>query len=473
MTAPAQTIVAAPAPEGETPYEDYQLTVGGKPVPVYSCRVSAIPFNQVWPGYQRPVDQTELAGFASWDADGSAPVEIICQRPVESVEVRPRSMAIAPKVEGNRISFDLAPPRGVVVEVNGRHSPLHLFPSPLEKDVPAADQQGVIYFGPGVHRPGRVTLQSNQTVYLAPGAVVHGSIQASGVSNVRVLGRGIIDVSTFERDKGGGAIRMTDCENIVIDGVVMRDPDVWCCSLFGCRNAAISNVKLIGLWRYNADGIDVCNSENVTIRDCFVRSFDDSIVLKGLKFRGDLPVRNIHATGCVIWNDWGRAFEIGAETCAPEIYNVVCEDSDVIRNDMVALDIQHGDRAAVHDIVFQDIRVETETHSPRPRIQTGLEDKYTDDPADTYCANLMVIVINGTMWSADTERGTARNVLFRDISVLGPVTPPSWFRGADAEHDVQGVRIENLRINGQPVTDAAGAHLSIGEHVSDVQFVAQ
>jgi hypothetical protein len=38
----------------------------------------------------------------------------------------------------------------------------------------------------------------------------------------------------------------------------------------------ISNYKLIGLWRYNSDGIEICNSEDVTIRDSFVRSFDDS-----------------------------------------------------------------------------------------------------------------------------------------------------------------------------------------------------
>ena len=59
-------MVSWPAPAGEKLFEDYTLRVNGQAVPVYACRVSAMPFNQVWPGYQRPLDQTELAGFAYW-----------------------------------------------------------------------------------------------------------------------------------------------------------------------------------------------------------------------------------------------------------------------------------------------------------------------------------------------------------------------------------------------------------------------
>lgn len=75
---------------------------------------------------------------------------------------------------------------------------------------------------------------------------------ARGVG-VRILGRGILDTSAYERDKGGGCIRLTDCSDVKIEGVVLRDPDVWCLSAFGCREIEITNVKLVGLWRYNAD----------------------------------------------------------------------------------------------------------------------------------------------------------------------------------------------------------------------------
>lgn len=48
------------APAGERLGEDYTLRVNGQELPVYSCRVSAVPRNQVWPRYQRPENQTDL-----------------------------------------------------------------------------------------------------------------------------------------------------------------------------------------------------------------------------------------------------------------------------------------------------------------------------------------------------------------------------------------------------------------------------
>ena len=95
-----------------------------------------------------------------------------------------------------------------------------------------------------------------------------------------------------------------------IDGVILRDPDVWCLSAFGCRNLEISNVKLVGLWRYNADGIDICNCQDVVIRNSFVRAFDDAIVLKGLNWGQEASTSARSATCAFttwcIWCDWGR-----------------------------------------------------------------------------------------------------------------------------------------------------------------------
>lgn len=474
------SVTIHPAPAGEPLSEDYAVTVGGVPVPVYGCRVSAVPLNQVWPGYQRPQDQTELAAFACCDAAGPLSVCVTPRREIASVVVRPLSRNVTPVVNGRHVDFVVSGPGQFTVEVNGWHHALHLFVNPPELAAPPAAGPNVRYFGPGVHHPGRIVLESNQTVYVAGGAVVYGSIHARGAANIRILGRGIVDVSEAERGQGGGAIRLEDCTGITIDGLVLRDPDVWCCSLFGCRNVEISNLKLVGLWRYNADGLDLCNCQDVHVRDCFVRAYDDCIVLKGLRSAEwdraaasyhERPVRGILVERCVVWNDWGRALEIGAETSAPEIADVMFRDCDILRAAHMAIDIQHGDRAVVHDLRFENIRVEVDDVSLRPRLQQTPDEVYTADPQDDYRPHLLFIIIQPNNYPQDHQAGVVRNVVFKDISVTGKRCLPSCFQGQDPEHNVAGVTIDNLTVNGQTCLGPEDACLQLLSYVSGVTFV--
>jgi hypothetical protein len=301
--------------------------------------------------------------------------------------------------------------------------------------------------------------------------VVYGTIQAEGATNVKVLGRGVIDASQFERGKGGGCLRFTNCRNVVVEGVTLRDPDVWCFTVSACLNVLIENVKLVGLWRYNADGIDLCNSQNVLVRDSFIRSFDDSIVIKGLKSDRfpDLSIRNVLAERCVIWCDWGRALEVGAETVAEEISGVVFRDCDVLRASLIAMDIQHGDRADIHDILFEKIRLEIDDVNHKLLIQKGPDDKFVPD-AD-FVPRLFVAEIVSTHWNKDTRRGTIRDVIVRDVTVTGKPFPPSRVQGFDAEHPTRGITIQDLRVNGRPIRSLEEAAVTVGPHAKDVRLV--
>jgi hypothetical protein len=136
------------------------------------------------------------------------------------------------------------------------------------------------------------------------------------------------------------------------------------------------------------------------------------------------------------------------------------------------MDIQHGDRAAVHDIRFEDIRVEIDDAPPPPRMQRAKDEKYVPDPISSYCPDLMVIHITKTFYSKDDQRGTVRNVVFKDITVTGRPSPASYLRGLDADHGVEGIVFENVRISDRPVTDASAGRIAIGPHVRDVKFIA-
>lgn len=479
-TAFAQTpgVVVYPAPPGETLSEDFTVTVAGQTVPVYVCRVSAMPFNQVWPGYQRPIDQTELASFVYWDMTAPVDVEVVSKRPIESVAIRPTARGVVPEIEGNRIRFHLDIPEQLTVEVNGWHKALHLFANPTAKTI---DQNtpGVRYFGPGVHKAGRMVLKSDETVYLAGGAVVYGCIEATGAANIKILGPGILDSSELERyfgitdeskylDNFGGSIHLVRCSNVTIDGPILRDPPLWCLSAFNCSDIQITHTKLIGLWRYNADGIDLCNSRNATVRDCFVRSFDDSLVVKGLSHYKDEPIGNILFERCVVWNDWGRALEIGAETASPELSQVTFRDCDIVRTAEIAMDVQHGDRAAIHDVTFEGIRFEIDDVNYTPQIQNGRDATYTGQPG--YSPHALVLVILRGAWSTDQERGTMRNIVVRNCSITGKLLPPSSLSGFDETHDIKGVTISNLKINGKTAMSLEEAGIHVGQFVSDVRL---
>lgn len=85
------------------------------------------------------------------------------------------------RLESDRVLVVSLPgPRKLSVEPDGRKGPLLLFANPPEVDPPKPEAPGVIYFGPGIHRPGRIEVASHQTLYLAAGAIVKGGVWAQG-----------------------------------------------------------------------------------------------------------------------------------------------------------------------------------------------------------------------------------------------------------------------------------------------------
>jgi polygalacturonase len=457
-------LVTYPAPADEPASQDFSLLVENQEVFVYQARVSAWPINQVWPGYQRPTDQTEMASFAYFDCSGKVGVELTTTKAIETVTVRPLSLGIEPVIEGDKISFEMPGPGQIVVEVNDYHHAFHLFANPIETGKPDPDDPGVHYFGPGRHDAGTIELKSGESVYIEGGAIVHGNIQADDAENIRVHGRGILDASEIGRFAARQMVSAWRCEDLVVEGIIFRDPHVWTVVPVNCTDVRISNVKLVGLWRYNADGIDLVNSQDVLIEDCFVRAFDDNIVLKGLKSRRyDTQARslkNIVVRNCVLWNDWGRALEIGAETVADTISEVTFEDCDIIHFVHIAMDVQNGDRAVVRDILFRDIRIED------PIKDSARIAEHTYDP--DRLGYLIDLNIRANPYSKDTIRGKIEHIMYQQIDYRGGLFPPSTMTGYSDEHDIDKIRLEDVVINGKKVRSPEDLKLTTNEFVKEV-----
>jgi len=398
------------APEQEKKSDDFVLSVDSKPVFVYQARVSKYPVNQIWPGYQRPINQTEIASFAYFDFEGEVAIKIISNKEIETLDIRPREFGITPVIKGKSIEFKLSKPSQFIVEVNGYHHALHIFANPVETFNIDKEDPKVHYFGPGIHEAGVINLKSDETVFIEGGAIVYGVINSEDARNIKITGRGILDASKFERGKAPNLITLKRVVNAQISGIILRDPHEWTVIPTNCDSITIDNLKLIGLWRYNADGIDIVNSKNITIRNTFVRSFDDNIVIKGLK-RGynehHTIIENIIVDNCVLWNDWGRAIELGAEIVTDTLRNITFSNCYIPHFTTVAMDIQNCDRGYVKDIRFENISIE-DPISDSLRIGTS-------PIVRKAWGKIIVLGIYGTFYSADTIRGHINNIHFTNI----------------------------------------------------------
>ncbi len=490
------SVFFAPFPVGEAVGTQFAVTADGAALPLHVAYVSAMPFNRRWPGYQRKPDQREQVNFALFSMDSPVELDIMPQRSFENVAVRPLSLGIVPTVQDGHIRFTLPHAAYCTVELDGHHNALHIFADPVLSGRPA-DDKSVIYYGPGVHEAGTITLQSNQTLYIDDGAVVYGSVVAQNADNIHILGRGILDnshnVETIlapvdEAGDGNTAIdnavrthtiALERCSNIKIEGITMRDSLVYNIRPSVCRDLDISHVKLIGNWRYNSDGIDMHNCLDVRISDCFIRTFDDCICAKGFDYTcGDAALRaeNMRFDGltverCVLWNDWNCTLEIGAETYADEMCNIVWRDCDIIHATGSFIDGQNVDQAFVHDWHIEDIRCEYDDPAMTPMFQSREDLPYDPRYESGYRPALFsVTVTHHHEYSQTEERGRFKNITLRNISINAPRAPIVRLLGYDADHLIENVTIDGIYANGRRLT-AADLELRVNEYTRNITIL--
>lgn len=156
----------------------------------------------------------------------------------------------------------------------------------------------------------------------------------------------------------------------------MRNSAIWCVNLFHCFDVDIDNIKVFGQWRYNTDGIDVVNSQNITIRNSFVHSFDDTITIKAIDRDVETNNENMLIDNCVLWCDWGKTLELGFETACREYKNITFRNCDILRAGNTALDIQNGDCAEISDILYENINIEYNSFDNVPVMQENDESVY-------------------------------------------------------------------------------------------------
>jgi hypothetical protein len=436
------SVVTWPAPEGEPLTSDYQVRAAGKSVAVYGARVLDAPFATKEYDYGGPY------GFANFDLKGRAEVRITSPRSLRNAIVRPEVPGLKVRVaDDHTLLLTLPGPCKLSIEPDGKKGPLLLFANPLETKPPKANAPGVIYFGPGVHKPGRIALTNGQTLYLAGGAVVKAGVQAEG-DNIRIIGRGVLDGSDWEWRKGPTAcVVMVHGTNVEVSGITIRGASHWTIVPRDSRNVTVRGVKLCGSRVQNDDGINPCNSQDVLITDCFIRTDDDCVALKGLDLSGpNSNVERITVENCVLWCDRARIFLLGHESRAPFMRGITLRNLDIIHFSMTAFLFEPGEEMRLEDVTVENVRVNGEGQGELIRLQP---------------------VVNQYM--RNQVPGHIENIKFRQLSVAGrPGAYKVQLRGADEQHAVRQVALDHVTILGARL-GRGSKELEVGPHVSGVQ----
>ena len=443
--------------------ELYTVTLNGEACEVRDCRVSAHPFNRPWPGKQRAFSQTEAAGFISFAADEPVAVRVKAKKEFQRATVRPLSKEIKiDKVDGE-LEFVLPAPGAYVLELDDSHNALHIFFDPV-KEYPEAEG-ATYYFGAGMHFPGYINLRDNDTVYIDRDAVVFGSLCSTGAKNVRIFGGGVIDGCFEERitencyeNHTKGNVRLYNCENLIIEDIILKNSASWCLALFNCKNVTVDGVKIVGQWRYNTDGIDLVNSSNVNIKNCFIRSFDDTVSIKGI-YDFDGAIENITVDNCVLWCGWGNTCEIGIETAAREYRNITFKNCDVIHTSGPAMSVLCGNHADICGVLYENINVELSSDLEPPIVQTCEAQSY--DPSGKSVKHRLLQIDNGqyairqkdpssVVRKKSEKLGTVRGVRFENIRVFtdsADIKPNLKVYCKGSEENISDISLSGLYLN--------------------------
>jgi polygalacturonase len=402
------------------------------------------------------LDKPQDASMVYFDFSGVVEVSVRKNNGIlQTARVRPTSSEIKTTLSRNTVFFKLDKPAKISVEMDGdKLHNLHLFANAVEKSKPDPNDPNVIYFGPGVHQPkdtpgDAYNIPSGKTVYIAGGALVRAKFVCDNVSNVKIIGRGILD-----QPLRGVEIRHS--KDVEIDGIIVVNPKHY--TVYG---GASSNITIRNLKSFSAngwsDGIDLMSCSNVTIDDVFMRNSDDCIAIYGHRwdFYGDAT--NYNVTNSILWADVAHPINIGlhgnTENEGERIENLRFKNIDILEHDeddpsyQGCIAITDGDFNYIKNVVFEDIRIED--------FEEG--------------QLLNIRVVNNAKYNTGPGKGV-ENILFKNISYNGLNQMPCIIQGLDTGHAVKNIRFQNLRINGKLIMDTESANIKLGEFASEITF---
>ena len=355
----------APANEGMELYPTLKMFLAGQEVPVYKIPINQ---NRVW---KADAGTREYAAYAKFSLKGKAKVFLQCAfNPFEDVTIRPLGMNVPYEIDSSRfvISFTIDSPGQYVIET--RYRTLHLFVDELKEE----NLENCIVFKKGIHDKSNdsrissnneITVHSNEKIYLEDGAVVRAKFIANSAKGFKIFGPGTIDGSLFPRNPNEGTatvpLDFSFCSDFSLSDFFVADPAGWAFNIYFCSSVGINNVKIISS-RSNGDGISIQSCKDVDVEGCFLRTWDDSLVVKNyVDYRNgnEGETENISFSNCLIITDLAQSMEIGYETIGQKMAGITFSNITVLHAyHKAVMSIHNANNAEVTNVRYENITVE-------------------------------------------------------------------------------------------------------------------
>lgn len=339
----------------------------------------------------------------------------------------------------NTVFFTLDKPQNLSIEFDGdRLHNLHLFANPMEEEVYSKEAKGIMFFGPGVHRPkdlpnNQIRIPSNTTAYLAPGVVLKAKLLVDNAENVRIIGRGILDHPVR-------GIEITDSKNVLIDGITVVNPEHYTVFGGGSSEIVIRNLKTFSC-RGWSDGIDLMCCRKVFVDNVFLRTSDDCVALYNHRWNWWGGSSDITVQNSVLWADVAHPVNVGGHgnpdsSTGEVIENLTFRNIDILEHDeddpmyQGCMAVDCGDKNRVRNVLFEDVRVESIQEGRLFYVKVRFNPKYDRQPGSG---------IEG--------------VTFRNITYTGVGENRSLIQGLSPDGMVKDIIFENISINGEKMRD--------------------
>jgi hypothetical protein len=370
------------------------------------------------------VDVAHAAASYDWVSfDTTGPVNIaITAREAgfwdRGVDIQPWRLGLRPVRAGQTIRFRLTGPAKLSIGRPGdflNHAALLFLFAGSPPPPPPDEGPKVTIIPAGIDRQ-RLNPKTGDTIYLAPGAFVFGSLNLFNVSRIRVLGRGTIvyegsqDPNSDEgwmQNPDWHCIGSVNARNVEIDGLtcIVR-ARTWSIQMKDSRDFTFDDLRVIGgnPGNANQDGIDWLGGGDTIVRDAFLRASDDVFALQG---------------------NWDGYTDREMLTPGKDVENILIEHSEL------STSISNVVRAAWP----------RKTFNSRNFV---LRDSDVLHGGIGACGQAFALL---GMWGANGARGDHSNYTFQDIFL------DDWYSLAEIEQEepaIHGITFQNIWALDQP-----------------------